>query len=226
MKWKPSNPEPTPEQLSAWADGELSRPDAEAVERWLLAHPDAGRDAESTARLINLFRDHPPPEPSERAWQAAFGQIESALSHPVPLSRRPQRPHWPFRLLLALTAAAAILGGLALARVFWPGPAPLRQAPEIVKKKANEPNLAHEEPEEPFPVATTNEVNILSIDVEDADRVVTVGEPLMGLFEVAAPQEIDVEEMQPHAADGQTPRFQRGPEVPMILVASADREGP
>jgi hypothetical protein len=73
-------------------------------------------------------------------------------------------------------------------------------------------------------VATLGEIEIISIAAEDADRVM-MGQPLMGTFEVAAPEDVQIVRMEPHPEDGQMPSFHRGQEVPMI-VAAADREAP
>ncbi len=122
-----------------------------------------------------------------------------------------------------------MLGGLALARPFWTAPGVRPQDSPLAGVRPPAPPSPTPGPagaaEEPFPVAEANEVNFLSISVEDADRVVVVGPPLLGAFELAAPQDITVVGMEPPAA-GPMPRLQRGPEVPMILVASADREDP
>jgi anti-sigma factor RsiW len=219
MKWKRTNPEPTPEQLAAYADGELERGDAERVAAWLAAHPGAAHDVLETCRITRLYRDQPPGEPSDRAWQAALAAIEDALAHP----RVPPRPRWPLRLVLGLTAAAALLAGVVLARSFWTDKLPENPVPEVADHQP-QPAPAPED-EEPFPVATAGEINILSIDAADADRVV-MGQPLIGTFEVAAPEDIEIVEMEPHPEDGRMPRLQRGPEVPMIIVASAGGREP
>jgi hypothetical protein len=52
-----------------------------------------------------------------------------------------------------------------------------------------------------------------------------MGQPLMGTFEVAAPNDVEIVKMEPHPEDGMMPSFHRGQEVPMILAA-ADREAP
>jgi hypothetical protein len=218
MKWKRTNPEPTPEQLAAWADGELDRSDAERVEAWLAARPDSAREVEAARRLGHLYRDHPPPEPSERAWQATLAGIEAGLSRPVaPTSSPGFSARWRLRLFVGLVAAAAVVGGVLVARVFSPEQTP---EPEYVELPKPEPKPVPqpEEPDEPFPVVPLGEVNIISIDAEDADRVV-IGQSLMGEFELAASDDIDIVKMEPCVEDGQMPHLHRGEEVPMIVVA-------
>ena len=84
-----TDPEPDPGHLAAWADGELNRADAERVEAWLARHP----DADEAGRLVRLYRDHPPPEPSELAWQAAL--TIRGLKGRIEFRRGRQSDIWP-----------------------------------------------------------------------------------------------------------------------------------
>jgi hypothetical protein len=226
MKWNRTDPEPDPEQLTAWADGELDRADAERVESWLARHP----DADEPGRIVRLFRDHPPPEPAERAWQAALTSIADRAMKPAAAAEAMPRglsfPRWRSRVLLALAASAAVLGGVLLARSFWSERLDEPKGPHIAKVEPTQreqlPRPA-EDAGEPFPVATLGEVEIISVSAEDADRVM-MGQPLLGTFEVAAPDDVQIVKMEPHD-DGQMPSFHRGQEVPMILAA-ADHDAP
>jgi hypothetical protein len=227
MKWNRTDPGPDPKKLAAWADGELNRADAERVEAWLARHP----DTDEAGRLVRLYRDHPPEEPSERAWEAALTNLAHRAMGPASPDGTPVRrqspPGWRPRLLLALAATAALVAGVLLARSWWiertngpygsditnvlpPSPATLPRSPD--------------DSDEPFPVATLGEVEIISIRAEDADRLL-MGQPLLGTFEVAAPEDVEIVQMEPHSEDGQMPLFRRGQEVPMILAA-VDRQTP
>jgi hypothetical protein len=163
---------------------------------------------------VHLYRDHPPPEPSPYAWQATLAGIADHATRSV---RRTGSP-WPWRLLMALTASAALIGGILLARGLWNERVVYPPAPEIVDVPPGP-----DDGDEPFPVAAPSEVHFISIDAEDADRIM-MGVRLMGDFEVAGPDDIEIVKMEPHE-DGQMPWLQRGGEVPMIL-ASAEREEP
>jgi hypothetical protein len=220
MKWKRSNPAPSPEQLAAWADGELDRPDAEAVESWLLAHPEAAAGVEADQRLGRLFRDNPPPEPSERAWRATLAGIDAGLTQPVSSLRNPGPWRWRLRLIVGLVATAAAVGGILVARMVSSGP---KRGPEIASVEEKSQPIAQPgaqaEDDEPFPVVNLSEVNIISIDADDADRVV-MGQELMGTFDLAAPEDIEIVKMEPRPDDGWAPYLRRGPEVPMIVAAN------
>jgi hypothetical protein len=240
MIWKRTNPEPTPEQLAAWADGDLDRSDADHVESWLLAHPDAAREIESDQRLDRLFRDNPPSEPSEQAWQATLAGIDSGLCQTGssgyarsdiqnPKSKIQNLPSWRLRLIVGLmtATAAAVIGGVLVARFFAPEPTPGEEEHQVVKQiePIEKAPLPPDEEDEPFPVVALGEVNIISIDAEDADRV-GMGQELIGTFDLATPEDIEIVKMEPHPEDGLMPRLRRGPEVPMIVAANMDNQEP
>jgi len=212
---------PTPAELSAWADGELLGPAARRVETWLATRPDAAAEVEQVRGLTRLYRDHPAPEPAPAAWRAALGRIEDRLSRPaVAPSRPPGRP-WRWPLLLGLVSAAALFGGVVIARALWPA-AEAPVDPTVVAQHGHAPAPAPPpapEDDEVFPVASAREVDILSIDPRDADRVV-LGDPLLGTFEWASPEDIEVLDREPDPEDGHMPRLQRGPnaKVPLVIV--------
>jgi hypothetical protein len=221
MNWNRSNPAPTPEQLAAWADGELNRADAERVEAWLAAHPDAADEAEP-GRIVHLYRDHPPPEPTDRAWQATLHRIAHRTNRPGADVRR-AGSSWKLRLVVGLAATAAAVGGLVVARnLLFEQPNDLK--PHTIAIAPEPASIFDDEPDGPFPVVTLSEVEVISISPGDADRV-TLGQLLLGNFEVAGPEDIDIVKLEPDPEDGQMPRIHRGL-VPMILLAAADREEP
>ena len=222
MKWNRSDPAPTPEQIAAWADGELNRADAERVEAWLVDHPDAADEADP-GHIVHLYRDHPPPEPSERSWQATLGRIVSHSNRPAGDFRRPGSA-WRLRLFMGLAATAAVLAGMVLASAFHiertngPGSIEIASTPDS--------SLAPDgDSDEPFPVATMGEVDIISINAEDADRVM-IGQQLLGTFEVAGPNDIDIVKMEPDPEEGQMPRVHIALDVPMILVLAGEPKEP
>lgn len=184
--------------------------------------PQESGEDEPLLRLARLYRENAPAEPTPDAWNAALERI--ARQAIVPPAAR--RMRW--RLFAGLAAAAAAtVGGMLLARTLWPTsssdpvdpsrmvrPAPLRPG-----------KVRPVDEDEVYPVASAREVNIISIDVRDADRV-AMGRPLLGVFELAAPEDIEVVEVEPDPEEGRRPRLQRGPALPMIVVVRADDDEP
>jgi hypothetical protein len=204
-----TNPDrgPPPEQLAAFADGELDPGARDRVEAWLADHPEAGAEVESLRRLLDLFRAAAAPEPAPEAWASAQARLEAGL--PAGSPPRPRRGRRPRRWAAGLCAAAAVLGLLLLARPWWPRAGPHDAVP------------GPEEEREPFPVATAQEVNIISMDVNDADAL-AVHPPVLGPVEFAAPADITVVHVEP-LADGMRPRLE-GEAVGMFVAAAEPPE--
>jgi len=155
--------EPTPEQLAAYADGQLQGPDRDRVEGWLSHHGDAAGEVESYRRLAQLWETTSAPEPPPAAWNRTLDRIKER----VPGKRRSLFGlFWPG--LGGLGAVAAVLLAVLLARPFGP------RLP--VPDPANDPGE-----EVPFPVASPQDVTIISMDVGDIDFLV-VGQPPMEIL--------------------------------------------
>jgi hypothetical protein len=105
-----------------------------------------------------------------------------------------------------MAAAAAILGGVLLARPFGP------HTGGLVGDVADELD-------QPLPVATADEVNIISVRPGDADAVVTQP-PVFGSFDVASGSDVKLEEAEPYRAGGKAP-WLGGEQVPMIVAPAA-----
>lgn len=211
-------PRPTPAELTAWADGELAPADARRVERWLAQHPDAAHEGEALPGVARLYREHPPADPGAAVWQVVLGRIEARLAGPA---QRPPAP-WRLRLFAGLVAAAAaLLGGVLLARTFWPE---REIEPGGVVERSEPSGRAEAEDEEPFAVATASEVHIIGMDPQDADRVV-VGVPLMGSIEFVGTEEVEIVHVDPDA-EGGMPRVRRSVGGPMWIAARAEGDEP
>lgn len=159
------------------------------------------------ARLAALFRDHPPPDPSGKAWRAVLARIEAQLPPPRPLAPPPGRPRPRARWLLSGLLAAAALAGVLVGRALLPG-------------GGGEADLLATL-EEVLPVVSADEVNILHMDARDADRIVT-GQPLVGAFDLAAGEDIEIVQVEADLEDGALPRLLRRAGLPMIVLAHAD----
>jgi anti-sigma factor RsiW len=205
--WNNSGEGPSPEEWTAYLDGELGADERDRFEAFLAAHPEAAAEADGCRRLARLWQGATPPEPSPAAWAAAWGRIESALP-----ARAPARA-WgagrPFRVFLGMAAAAAVLGGVLIARPFGAGPGAW----------VNEMDDALNEP---LSVASADEVNIISVRADDADAVVAQP-PVFGSFDVASSGDVKLEEAEPYQG-GKAP-WMGGGQVPMIVApASAATE--
>jgi hypothetical protein len=160
--------------------------------------------------LARLYRDHPPMDPSAQTWQTTLTRIQLRLD-------RPGRGRWRLGLLAGLiTTAAAMLGGVVLARHIWLTPTPSPDLGGIVQQ-------TNPEDDEPFPVASLAEVNIIRLDPNDADRVV-MGQPLIGLLEFVSTEEIDIVQVDPDPETDRMPFLHRNAGGPMIIIARADED--
>jgi hypothetical protein len=225
MTWTWHNPErdPTPEKLAAWADGELSPAEAARIEAWLAEHPEAVDDAEAPRRLVGLFRDHAACEPSPDAWQATLAGIHAGLSVP-PVANAPgspaRGPRWRVRLVVGLTAAAALLGGVLVASR-WVVRTPTVGPPPVAERRFNWP--PGDDNDEPFAVVNAGAINVLSMHPDDADFLV-LGQPLLGTVEFVNSEEIEVVKVMPDAEEGNMPLLHKGPMMPMIVLARVEDE--
>lgn len=147
---------PTPEQLAAYADGQLYGPERERVESWLLHHPDASAEVESYRRLARMWETASAPEPPADAWDRTLDRIKDRL----PGNRR-AAPAFPWGSGLAgLAAAAAVLVAMLLPRSLGPGR--LTYPGEVV----------------PFPVISPDDVNVISMDAADIEQLVVAKPPV------------------------------------------------
>jgi hypothetical protein len=203
--WNNPDRAPTPAELTAWADGELDPADAARVEEWLCAHPEAQGEVDSSSRLLGLFRDHPAPEPSPAAWDATLERIAA---------RTRRRSRWQALLFVTLTAASLLIAVIG-AGLMLPGSADVNDLIGLL--------LTAAEDDEPFPVASLSEVNILHMDARDAHRVL-MGQPLLEPFEVVGSDDIELVSVEADPEDGSMPELVRGARFPMVVVARADDE--
>jgi hypothetical protein len=151
LDWIDPEHGPTPEQLGAYADGELTNADRAAVEAWLDRQPALAAEVDEWQRLTQLWRDTPPPPPAPGAWATVGNEIKARL-------RAPSQPTVPSALPRFgwLVAAAAVLALVFLG-------------------KGNGPVSATEEP---YPVVSAEDVDILSIAGMDCDYLAGAKPPV------------------------------------------------
>jgi anti-sigma factor RsiW len=210
-EWDRSEQGPSPARLMAYADNELEPGERARVEAWLLDHPEAAAELETLRRLERLWQAAAAPEPAPEAWAAVLARVEASLPRQVPA-----RPRIASRLLWGasgVAAAAAVLGAVLLARSLGPGLLP--------------PTNPAASAEEPFPVASAEDVTIISMDAHDLGALV-VGQPPVqeGPLEMASRDDVKVLNVEPAWPDGPVARFVQGDEIPMLWSSVIDNEDP
>ena len=185
-----------PELLAAYADGELPPAEVRRVEAWLARHPEAQADVEAQRRLARLLDETTAPLPADEQWADVLARVESELALPRARSRR---------LLIALAAiAAAAVVLLALA---------LRHPPAGSRTPNDGPA------EEPWPVASADDVQILSMDGRDRGTLVVGEPPVNESLELMAEDEIVVSDVQPDR-HGRRPQLyvSEDSRIPMMIM--------
>jgi len=195
--------ESKPEILAAYVDGELPPAERLAVESWLASHPETRADVEAQRRLGRAWQSTRPNEPVAGTWGAALENIRARLQvTPLSSGRRP-----PLRWLVGL--AAGILAAIALFLAVRTPPPGSLLSPEAI---------GHDEP---FLVASTDDVEITSLAGADSDDVLLVGfAPVRGPMLLASEGEILLDDITPEP--GMNPRFDQGAS-PMITPAADEK---
>lgn len=195
---------PRPELLAAYAAGELDADPAlaslkEQVERWLTEHPDDRPPVEGDRLLDDVWKETRPSEPSAGGYAMILDHL-----HKVPAPRPARRPIWAQAIAWLGAAAAAAW----LAFTFWPE-SPLADDNDAIDKPPRVAAVV------PFPVATSGEIEILSVEGSDTASLV-IGQPVHGPIELLAPGEVVLTSVQPAASDNMLPRVHQSHETPMI----------
>jgi len=151
--------------LKAYADGELPGREGAQVEAWLVEHPDVAAEVEGSRRLMRLWEKTAPTLPAPAVWNATLERITARL----PSSRRQGVLSGPWRNKAVWAAGAAVVLVL-LGRALWV------QSPESVVPPGE--TL-------PFPVATAQDVTILSMDASDTGFLVIGHPPILGKIDLA-----------------------------------------
>lgn len=186
---------PSPETLSAYADGELVESERQKMEQWLREHPEASAELEAHQAERRLWETTRAPEPTAIQWDATRAAIEAAaLTHSSarqgPHARRPRDLRW--LAWGAVASAAAVLFYLHL------------EATAI----------------EEYPVSTSEEVEIISLDATDANTLVVGNPPVSEPLVLASPGDVTLKRVDPDV-DGMVPRVRMppdGPDAPMIVA--------
>jgi anti-sigma factor RsiW len=155
-------------------DGELVPADRAAVDAWLRDHPEARADVDGQRRLQRLWEQAAPPDPGAVAWAGILARIETAAARPAVARRPGGRLASALRLAAGLASIAAVLlVALSLTGLFTPR----RPPPPVV----------------PLPVASTGDVEILSMDGGDLGALVVGEPPVKGPLTLASADEVTVD---------------------------------
>ena len=184
MNPKHQDPNLWPERLAAYADGEIDAASRLEVAEGLACHPHAAAEVEGVRYLDRLCRATRPSEPSEARWSAVLGAVENALAAPAPVAAR--RAGGALTSLRRLTPAAAVL----LLLTFGP-PAPQ--------------DTGFSPSPEPLPVASPEDVDILSVQGRDSHLLVVGEPPLREALIIAAIGDVRVDQVFPDV-DGVLPQ--------------------
>jgi hypothetical protein len=177
---------PSIEELAAFLDGELASDDWTRVQDWLANHPADAALVEDHRNFLRFWRESTPAEPSEKAWGEVFARIEAGSHQAGANLRTSLRRSRQIRVGLLGTAAAA---AVILAIV-----APWREPPDIVDLDG-------------FPIATADDVDLVSMEGNDAQLLVVGNPPVHEPMELVASSDVTLI------------RIERS-DVPMIIVPS------
>ncbi len=190
---------PIPED-PAFADSEPLHPAAE-MEAWLGSHPEAAGEVQSLRGFVNLWQDYTIPEPLPSTWDRTLQNIENTLAQP-----RPRPVPWGGSLLSRLGLGglvAAGFAGLLTVRFLMPGPDPKTTEPVVIA-------------EEPYPVASSDEITIISMDPRESRNLVVGRTPIPGDLDWANFEDVTVENAKPNA-ENQVPEMHKTGNKPMIV---------
>jgi hypothetical protein len=201
---------PSPQQLSAYLDGELDAVVQLRVANWLAEHPAAAAELEALRAVKQVGQATPPPEPSDAAWATLLERIDqrTRLQRPAQVpGAKPAERAVVLRIGVMAAAVAAVVMALLLSRPAVESPGRLPSVPTVVKR---------------LPVASDDDVEIISIDAGDMHFLAVGLLPLRGPFVLAAPGDVALEKIE-QDTDGMIPTVSMNdsPGAPMIVAPLA-----
>jgi hypothetical protein len=202
------------EWLAAYADGELTSSERARVERWLSDNPEARELLETQESLgpdnTEFWRAARPAEPSPDQWSTANDEIGGA----IPVSPRTNWTGWLGTIGLVAMAASLLL--------LLPGPDHRCPNMDGVPEAPCEPAPSFDD--EPFPIASADDVRILSLPESAANLLVAGDHPLRdSMFLLARFGEIEFHGIGSDLA-GRFPEMPNDPKTEEIPMIWAPRE--
>ena len=177
---------PSIEELTAFLDGELGPDDWTRVQDWLANHPEDATLVEDHRNLLRFWRETTPADPSEKAWGEVFARIEAGT--------RQAGAHVRTSLRRGRRIRVGLLGAAAAAAVILAIVAPWRE-------RDNGVDLAG------FPIVTADDVDLVSMEGNDAELLVVGNPPVQEPMELVA------------SGDVTLIRIERS-DVPMVITPS------
>jgi hypothetical protein len=207
--------DPNPEQLAAYLDGEfdhLAGISPERVEQWLQCNPEAFAQAKAHQRLRKLWKATTPKDPRPAAWECVRQRIETGLGR----TAQPRSPwlRWGITAGLLVATAASVLVFMTFAQRRAQVDAP-RQAPDVPMEISA------------LPIASDDEVAILSVRGQDTPSLVVGALPLQGMLVLVNPGEVSLIRSTPEEERRPPDVRMIGQETPMVLpTVSAEQKTP
>jgi hypothetical protein len=195
----PNGPDgPTPEDLAAYVDGELDAAARRAVEGWLIGHPYAADEVAGQRRLLHLWEATAPEEPAGPRWAPVLANVRNAVGRSKPARR------WPWLVGALIGTAAAVWGALLLLPPQRPG-----------ERRAHPVPVAA--PVEPWPVVSSDDVDIVSLHAADRAVLVVGVPPLEGGLELASADDVEMDS-EPADAGMVVVQGKSEPPQPMLVT--------
>lgn len=198
-------PEPWPDILAAYADGELAPAARAAVERWLAAHPEA-RDLLRAQQELGpgndrFWRAAEPPQPSAARWLAVRWAVGEGIPSEPPAGGWGGWRGW--------AAAAAVLVAAAAGLLLAFGPRLNPPVQEVAQPGAEPPAEKTRPAPPPREAVRPDPATLAASDLPD------------GPFVLAEDGDVEVAGVGPHPAwPGGEPRMTTAPgDTPMIYAA-------
>lgn len=195
-----SIPPPWAERLAGYFEGTLPLQERQRVADWLAQHPDVAAEFTALQEVQHQVRSASVPEPSERIWAAVRERIEQGLAQTATEQKAEsgRGSRWGTAAWAAAAAGILVLVGWH----HWT-PKPIDGVAEMA-----------------FPIASPEDVEIVSVDAAGA-RALLVGEPpVQAALVMMAAGDATLKSVEIVPA-GQFPEVWMGPgeqESPMIVA--------
>ena len=212
--------------MAAYVDGELDSKSQAELQAWLQENPHEAADVEAQRQLARLWQYAAPPEPSPQAWEEIGGCVQAAYaetllgpSPPLNRIRKWLRP-WGWSMGLITTAAASLVLALTLLRPGLQTKSGSNQPAAVLLVEDRGIHDPDNDIETPFPVAQSEEIEIISMDSADLELLVMGDFPLREAIVLVSVGDISLHRVEPDAKDEMVPfvNMSNSGNTPMIVA--------